>query len=298
MTTTAPRGATLPDPSLRVGGWLLTTDHKRIAIMTLVVALPLFFAMGGLALTMRAQLAQPNLHIVSPDVYNQLFTIHGSGMIYLVMTPFAMAFGLYLVPLQVGAPMVAAPRMAMLGFWMYVLGAISILLGFAVIGGAASSGWTAYVPLSDSAYSPGHSQVLWIFGTFCAALGMMLLAGHDPVDCGIQTSTDDDDVRLPVFTWSMIATVLMVLGAFPSPLVALTLLAIGRMSPSVFTNNVWNVGYQHLFWFYGHPVVYVMFLPFVGAVAEVLSTFAGRPFVGYKATIWSLPDATMPPSNQ
>lgn len=284
---TGPRRV-LPDSSLRTGGWLSTSDHKRIAILTMITALVLFFGMGALALVMRAQLAQPDLHILSPRVYNQFFTIHGSGMIYLVFTPFAMAFGMYLVPLQVGAPAIAAPRAAMLGFWLYLLGAVAILTGFAVIGGAASSGWTAYVPLSDSVYSPGHGEALWIFGTFCAATGMILMAATILWTAIFKRGPTMTMLRMPVFTWSMVATVLMVLGAFPSLLAALTLLAIGRMDPSVFTHNVWNVGYQHLFWFYGHPVVYVMFFPFVGAVAEVLSTFAGRPFAGYKPTVLSL----------
>ncbi|HEX3900409.1 MAG TPA: cbb3-type cytochrome c oxidase subunit I, partial [Mycobacteriales bacterium] len=270
------------------GGWLGTSDHKRIAILTMLTALCLFFGMGALALVMRAQLAQPHLHVVSAGVYNQLFTIHGSGMIYLVFTPFAMAFGMYLVPLQIGAPAIAAPRIAMLGFWLYLLGAVAILLGFAVIGGAASSGWTAYVPLSDSVYSPGHGEALWIFGTFCAASGMICMAGTILFTAIFKRGPTMTMLRLPIFTWSMVATVLMVLGAFPSLLAALTLLAIGRMDPSVFTHDVWNVGYQNLFWFYGHPVVYVMFFPFVGAVAEVLSTFAGRPFAGYKPTVLSL----------
>lgn len=256
--------------------------------MTMVTALILFFGMGALALTMRAQLAQPDLHIVSSHVYDQLFTIHGSGMIYLVMTPFAMAFGMYLVPLQVGAPAIAAPRLAMLGFWLYLVGAVAILTGFTVVGGAASSGWTAYVPLSDSLYTPGHGEALWIFGTFCAATGTILMAGTILWTAVFKRGPTMTMLRLPIFTWSMIATVLMVLGAFPSLLAALTMLVIGRMDPSVFTHNIWNVGYQHLFWFYGHPVVYVMFFPFVGAVAEVLSTFAGRPFAGYKPTVLSL----------
>jgi cytochrome c oxidase subunit 1 len=285
--STRPRPA-LSDSALMTGGWLGTSDHKRIAILTMVTALCLFFGMGALALVMRAQLAQPDLHVVSAGVYNQLFTIHGSGMIYLVFTPFAMAFGMYLVPLQIGAPAIAAPRIAMLGFWLYLLGAVAILLGFAVIGGAASSGWTAYVPLSDSVYSPGHGEALWIFGTFCAASGMICMAGTILFTAIFKRGPTMTMLRLPIFTWSMVATVLMVLGAFPSLLAALTLLAIGRMDPSVFTHDVWNVGYQNLFWFYGHPVVYVMFFPFVGAVAEVLSTFAGRPFAGYKPTILSL----------
>src|SRR4051794_35754582 len=142
-------------PRFRVGGWLFTTDHKRMAILTLVVSLAIFFGMGALALVMRAQLAQPQLHLIGTETYNEFFTMHGSGMIYLVVTPFALAFGMYLVPLQIGAPALAAPRLAMFGFWLYVVGAATFLIEFGVISGAAAGGWTAYPPLSDSIYSPG-----------------------------------------------------------------------------------------------------------------------------------------------
>ncbi|HEU5033477.1 MAG TPA: cbb3-type cytochrome c oxidase subunit I [Mycobacteriales bacterium] len=271
-----------------VGGWLLTTDHKRIAAMTLAVATFLFFGMGVLALIMRSQLAQPGLSIVSHDVYNQIFTIHGSGMIYLVITPFAIALGVYLVPLQIGAPAIAAPKTTMLGFWLYVIGAVSLLSGFALTGGAGSDGWTAYPPLSDSQFTQGKGMDLWMFGVFVAVLGMILMSATLLWTVLMKRMPTMTMLRLPVFTWSMVVSVLMVLGAFPSLLAALGLLAVGRMDPSVFDHNIWNIGFQHLFWFYGHPVVYVMFFPFVGAVAEVLSTFAGRPFSGYKPTVFSL----------
>jgi cytochrome c oxidase subunit 1 len=196
--------------------------------------------------------------------------------------------GIYLVPLQIGAPAIAAPRLVMLGYWLYLVGAISVLSGFGVSGGAASSGWTAYVPLSDGQYSPGWGTDMWLFGVFVASVGMILMAGAILWTVLFRRAPSMTMLRMPVFSWSMLATVLMVLGAFPSLLAALGLIAVGRMDPSVFTNNVWNIGYQHLFWFYGHPVVYVMFFPFVGAVADVLSTFAGRPFAGYKPTVLSL----------
>ncbi len=272
----------------RTGGWLFTTDHKRIAILTGGTALVIFFGMGILALLMRSQLAQPGLSIVNRSTYNQLLTIHGSGMIYLAITPFAMAMGVYLVPLQIGAPAIAAPRLVMLGYWLYAVGAVAVLSGFGVAGGAASSGWTAYVPLSDSQHSPGWGTNLWLFGVFVAAVGMILMAGAILWTILFRRAPSMAMLRMPVFTWSMVASVLMVLGAFPSLLAALGLIAAGRLDPTIFTNNVWNIGYQHLFWFYGHPVVYVMFFPFVGAVADVLSTFAGRPFAGYKAAVLSL----------
>lgn len=282
MTATAVEAVPSPRP------WLTTTDHKRIAVLTAGTALVLLFVMGALALTMRAQLARPDQSLVDNDTYNQLFTMHGSGMIYLVVTPIALAMGLYLVPLQVGSPTVAAPRTTMLGYWLYVLGALAVLSGFLTAGGAAKEGWTAYTPLSSAQFSPGVGTDLWIAGNFASSLGMILIGGTVLWTALLKRAPGMTMLRLPVFTWSMVATNLMVLAAFPSLLIALGLLALGRMSPQVFSDNIFNIGYQHLFWFYGHPVVYVMFFPFLGAVAEVLATFAGRRFFGYRATVLSL----------
>lgn len=271
-----------------IPGWLTTRDHKRIGLLTIGTALTLFFVMGALALTMRAQLARPDNDVVDPALYNQLFTIHGSGMIYLVVTPLAIGFGVYLVPLQIGAPVIAAPRLTLLGYWLYLLGALSVIGGFLASDGAASDGWTAYTPLSDSQYTPTNGMDLWILGTFLSTVGMLVLAATTLWTTLRLRAPRMTMLRLPVFTWSMVATNLMVLMAFPSLLVALGMLAASRIDPSLADHDLWNVGYQHLFWFYGHPVVYVMFFPFVGMVAEVLSTFAGRRYFAYKPTVLSL----------
>jgi cytochrome c oxidase subunit 1 len=226
--------------------------------------------------------------VVSPQVYDELFTIHGSGMIYLVLTPIAVGLGVYLVPLQLGLPVIAAPRVTLLGYWLYVLGAVVILSGFLTSDGAASDGWTAYAPLSDSQHTQGVGMNLWIVGTFLATIGMLLQSGTILWTLLRMRPPQMSMLRIPVFCWTMLATVLMVIMAFPSLLAALGLLALGRVDPHVFDANTWNIGYQDLFWFYGHPVVYVMFFPFVGCVAEVISTFAGRRYVGYSPTALSL----------
>ncbi|PRX43426.1 cytochrome c oxidase subunit 1 [Prauserella shujinwangii] len=274
------------DRSLR--SWLGTTDHKRIALLITAVALLLLFVAGALALTMRLQLAQPDQEFVTNDGYNQLFTIHGSAMIYLVVTPLALAYGLYLVPLQVGAPNVAAPRTTMLGFWLYLFGSVAIFSGFLTSGGAAKEGWTAYTPLSTSEYSPGMGTDLWVLGTFVTTVGMILVGGTVLWTALLKRARGMTMLRMPVFSWSVVATNLMVIAAFPSLLFALGLIAVGRMTPGLFDSNLYNIGYQHLFWFFAHPVVYVMFFPFVGAVAEVLATFAQRRFFGYTITVLSL----------
>jgi cytochrome c oxidase subunit 1 len=281
----------LPDEPPRPGGLVglvTTTDGKKIGLLTVGTAVVLFFAMGALAMLMRSQLAQPGQDLVNPHVYNQLFTIHGTGMIFMVITPFALGFGLYVVPLQVGAPFVAAPRLTLLGYWLYAAGAVSLLSGFLVGDGAASDGWFAYPPLSDTTFTPTKGVELYIVGTFLAALGIMFIAGAVLWTALRLRAPGMTLLRMPVFTWSMVVTCLMVVASFPSLLAADVLLAWGRSDPSIFHHNAWNIAYQNLFWFYGHPVVYVMFFPFVGAVAEVLATFSGRRYVGYKPTVVSL----------
>ncbi|GAA2864033.1 cytochrome c oxidase subunit I [Pseudonocardia halophobica] len=294
MTATEPRAAVEePQPTPRrvrttVLAWVTSTDHKRIGLLTLGTAVVLMIAIGALALTMRAQLAQPQLDVLSPDRYNQFFTIHGSGMIYLVMTPFAIGLGLYLVPLQIGAPNVAAPRTTMLGYWLYLGGAVTMLSGFATSSGAADHGWYAYPPLAGTRFTPGPGVDLWIAGVALAGLGMLLMAATVLWTALVKRTRGMTLLRMPVFSWSVVATNLMCIGAFPSLLVAMGILAAGRIEPDLFTQNAWNIGYQHVFWFFGHPVVYVMFFPFVGAVAEVLAVFGARRYFGYRITVVSL----------
>jgi cytochrome c oxidase subunit 1 len=288
VTALAPAGDITGAPRRDLRSWLTTTDHKRIAILTGATALVLFLAMGVLALLMRYQLAEPQNRFLSNQVYDEIYTMHGSGMIYLAITPFALALGLYLVPLQVGAPNVAAPRTTMLGYWLYLFGAVAMLSGLSVSTGAAQAGWTEFTPLSDSRYSPGQGQDLWILGVFLSTVGMILMGATVLWTALLKRAQGMTMLRLPVFTWSMIATNLMIIGSFPALLAALGLVTFGRMVPSVFLDNIWNIGYQNLFWFYAHPVVYVMFFPFIGAVAEVLATFSGRRFFGYTGTVLAL----------
>ncbi|MEW2160344.1 cbb3-type cytochrome c oxidase subunit I [Streptomyces sp. NPDC007189] len=269
-------------------GWLSTTDHKRIGLLTVGTSLVLMLVYGVFALFMRSQLAQPDENFLTPQTYNELFTIHGSGMIYMVMTPFAIGMGVYLVPLQIGAPGMALPRLTLLGYWLYVFGALTMLAGFATPTGAAADGWFSYPPMADSTHSPGAGTDLWIAGVLLAVTGTILMGWAVLWTVLRRRTRGMTMLRLPVFCWSMIATCLMVIGAFPALLAALVLLAVGRADPSVFASNVWNIGYQHIFWFYGHPVVYVMFFPYLAAVAEVLAVFSGRRFFGYKGMALSL----------
>jgi cytochrome c oxidase subunit 1 len=268
--------------------WLLTTDHKRIGILVIGTGLVLFLLNGALALTMRAQLAQPNQHILSPQQYLEFMTQHGTGMISLTITPWAVGLGVYLVPLQVGAPRIAAPRATLLGYWLYVFGSITLIWGFVTPTGGAQDGWWGYNPLSYSTHTQGHGMSLWIAGVFLAATGMILMSATTLWTALRMRAPHVTLLRLPVFTWTAIVTALMVLVGFPALLLAQCINAVGRIDPALVSGNGWNVVYQNLFWFYGHPVVYVMFFPFVGCVAESLATFTGRRFFAYKGTVLSL----------
>jgi cytochrome c oxidase subunit I len=280
----------LPRPAEERAGaaeWLVTTDHKRIGLLTLGTALALFVIFGAVALTMRAQLAQPDQQILSPQLYNQFFTLHGTGMIGLAITPFALGLGVYLVPLQLGAPGIAAPRLTLLGYWLYVGGAVAVLLA-AVVPEAAASGWWGYTPLSNSIYSPGAGMGLWALGVFLAAAGMLILSGTVGWTILTLRAPGVTMMRMPVFSWSMLVTCFMGVTAFPSLLAAIVVLGLDRLAPATFSTNSWNLLYENLFWFYGHPVVYIMFFPFVGCVAEALATFSGRRFFGYQGTVLAL----------
>jgi cytochrome c oxidase subunit I len=268
--------------------WLLTTDHKRLGILIIATALVQFFGYGALALTMRAQLAQPGQQILSPESYLKFMTMHGTGMITLVITPLALGLGVYLIPLQIGAPRIAAPRAVLFSWYLYVAGAVCLIWGFLSPEGGATSSWWGYLPLSSQTYTPGNGQDLWVAGVVLAATGLLIQGVVILWTVLRMRAPGVTMMRLPVFAWSEIVTCLMVLPAFPSLLAAMGILTVNRIDPHLLTGNFWDIGYANLFWFYGHPVVYVMFFPFVGCVAEALATFAGRRFFAYQGTVLSL----------
>jgi cytochrome c oxidase subunit I len=268
-------------------GWLLTTDHKRIGILILATGFVMFLFDGVLALTMRAQLALPGQHILSPQQYNEFFTMHGTGMIAVSITPFALGVGVYLIPLQVGAPRIAAPRLTLFGYWLYVAGAVTLIWAFLIPGGAAA-GWWGYTPLSDSVFSPGPGQSLWVAGVFLAASGMIMHGATVLWTMLRLRAPGMTMLRMPLFAWTMLVTCLMTLAAFPALLTAMGVLTATRIDPRLLSSNAWNLAYENLFWFYGHPVVYVMFFPFAGAVGEVLAVFSGRRFFNYTGTAFAL----------
>jgi cytochrome c oxidase subunit I len=268
--------------------WLAATDHKKTAAKIAVASIFFFLLSGLLALTMRTELAQPGLQFVSDHTYDELFTMHGSGMIYLFLTPAALGLGLYLVPLQIGASEIAAPRLALFGFWIYLCGGLAMYSGFLTDNGAGDDSWTATVPLSNSVHTPGVGMDLWVIGVALAVLGSFFIGVTILLTILRLRAPGMTMLRMPVFSWTMLATVFMVIASFPVLVVAMALLLAERHIGGIFTGSTGSIVYQHLFWFYGHPVVYVMFFPFVGAVGEAVATFSRKRFFGYRALIVSL----------
>jgi cytochrome c oxidase subunit 1 len=268
--------------------WAASTDHKRIGLVTLAGAFVAFLVSGVLALLIRSELAWPGNQLLSNDAYNQVFTMHGSAMIYVFMTPAALALGIYLVPLQIGASAIVGPRATLLGTWLTFTGAFVSYSGFVTGSGAARDGWTAFFPLSDQAFSPETGMDLWLVGTTLTLVGSLIHGTTIFATVLLRRAPGMTMLRIPVFSWSMVATCLMVLPSFPPAIVGFLLLLADRHGVNVYDVVNGPLEYQHLFWFYAHPVVYVMFFPLVGAVAEVVATFARRPFFGYSATALSL----------
>ncbi|MFZ0160601.1 MAG: cytochrome c oxidase subunit I [Kineosporiaceae bacterium] len=268
--------------------WLTSTDHKVIGNLYLATSFGFFLFGGVLALLIRAELFEPGLQVVqSKSQYNQLFTMHGAIMLLLFATPLFAGFANAVMPLQIGAADVAFPRLNMLSYWLFLFGGLIVVAGFLLPGGAASFGWTAYAPLSTSTYSPGQGADLWVFGLTLTGLGTILGAVNIITTIVCLRAPGMTMFRLPIFTWNVLITSLMVLVAFP-PLAAalLTLGADRRLGSQVFAPASGGpVLWQHLFWFFGHPEVYVVALPFFGIVTEIIPVFSRKPLFGYKGLV-------------
>ena len=267
---------------------LTGTDHKRIGAATAFTALGFFFIGGVLALVMRTELAAPGMQIVSQGTYNELFTIHGSTMFFLFAVPMSVAVGIYMVPLQIGASGIAWPRLALFGYWLFAAAGLIMYSGFLTASGAADFGWTAYYPLSSHVASPGLGADLWIVAVVLATTAVLLQAICLLATIVRRRAPDMSLLRMPLFTWSEVVTCFMIVASFPVLIVAMILLFLDRHGVDIFGGSGGAVTYQHLFWFYGHPVVYVVFFPLVGVVGEVIATFSRRRFFGYRVTVLSL----------
>ena len=267
---------------------LISTDHKRIGLNMGTLSLFYFLLGGVFALLMRSQLASDNSQLLSNASYDELFTMHGSTMIFLFVTPMALALATYLVPLQIGAPALSLPRLALGGFWIWMLGGFVMQSGWFASSGPGQDGWTSYTPLSTATYTPGVGQDLWVLGVLMAVLGMFLVACSVAVTIARRRAPGMTVLRMPVFTWTSLVTVLMVIGAFPMMVLAMALLFVDRQGAHIFVGFAGAIDYEDLFWFFGHPVVYVMFFPYLGAAAEAIAVGANRRWFGYLAFVVSM----------
>ncbi|MBW9206294.1 cytochrome c oxidase subunit I [Mumia sp. zg.B53] len=262
---------------------LTTTDHKQIGTMYLVASFAFFLIGGILALLIRAELAVPGTQVVDEETYNQLFTMHGTIMLLMFATPLFVGFANWIMPLQIGSPDVAFPRLNMFSFWLFLFGSSVAVGGFFVPGGAASFGWFAYTPLSDSVNSPGIGGDMWTLGLYMSGLGTILGAVNFVTTIFTMRAPGMTMFRMPIFTWNVLVTSLLVLIAFPILAAALlALFADRQLGTHVFDPATGGpVLWQHLFWFFGHPEVYIIALPFFGIVSEILPVFSRKPIFGY-----------------
>jgi len=270
-------------PGATVIKWLTTTDHKTIGTLYLVTSFAFFCIGGVMALFMRAELARPGTQIMSNEQFNQAFTMHGTIMLLMFATPLFAGFANALMPLQIGAPDVAFPRLNMFAYWLYLFGGLIAAGGFLTPSGAAAFGWTAYSPLSDVAYSPGVGADLWIFGLALSGFGTILGAVNFITTIICMRAPGMTMFRMPIFVWNTLVTSLLVLIAFPVLAGALLSLEADRqLGAHVFdTAHGGAILWQHLFWFFGHPEVYIIALPFFGIVTEILPVFSRKPIFGY-----------------
>jgi cytochrome c oxidase subunit 1 len=274
----------------RVSSWLTTVDHKRIGILYIVSCLVFFLAGGVLALLMRAQLATPNEHLVTRNSYNELFTMHGTTMVFLVVVPIWAGLGNYLVPLMIGARDMAFPRLNALSFWLFLLGGIILYSSWFAAGGAPRAGWTGYAPLSEALYTPGHGMDLWILSLHVLTLSSLAGAINFLVTIGRLRAPGMTWMRLPLFVWSMEVYAALLVVALPALSAGLTMLLLDRQAGTHFfipDKGGSAILYQHVFWFFGHPEVYIMILPAMGVVSEVIPVFSRKPIFGYTAIVLS-----------
>ncbi|MGH3314842.1 MAG: cytochrome c oxidase subunit I, partial [Nocardioidaceae bacterium] len=267
----------------RISHYLTTTDHKLIGKMYLATSFAFFLVAGLMAMLIRAELAYPGQQVVEDEVYNQLFTMHGTIMLLLFATPLFVGFANVVMPLQIGAPDVAFPRLNMLSYWLFLFGGLIAVSAFLTPLGAADFGWTAYAPLSNEVRSPGIGGDMWIMGLWMAGLGTILGGVNFITTIFCMRAPGMTMFRMPIFTWNILITSLLVLIAFPILAGALLALGADRMlGAHVFdAANGGAILWQHLFWFFGHPEVYIIALPFFGIVTEILPVFSRKPIFGY-----------------
>jgi len=302
MTTTAPApaqaqpapAATAPTKPTRKGNvwvkWITTTDHKTIGYLYLITSF-IYFCIGGvLALVIRVELFTPGVDVVpTNEAYNQLFTMHGTIMLLMFATPLFAGFANVAMPLQIGAPDVAFPRLNAFAYWLFSFGSLIAIGGFFTPQGAAGFGWTAYAPLTSTTFSPGLGGNLWVFGLALSGFGTILGAVNFITTIITMRAPGMTMFRMPIFTWNILVTSILVLLAFPVLAGGLFALGADRVFGAHLLDpaNGGTILWQHLFWFFGHPEVYIIALPFFGIISEVLPVFSRKPIFGYKTLIYA-----------
>ena len=290
MATTTADAVHAPDQaSTGLWSWITTVDHKRIGALYGVTAF-IFFMIGGLeALVIRWQLLRPENHFVSPDVFNQMFTMHGTTMIFLAIMPLSASFFNFMIPLMIGARDVAFPRLNAFSYWVFLLGGIFLNLSF-VFGGAPNTGWFGYSNLTSTQFSPGHGVDFWAVGLQILGVASLAAAFNFIVTIVNLRAPGMKMLRMPPFVWMTLVTSFLIILAFPVITVALVFLLFDRFTGA----NFFNVGngadpllWQHLFWVFGHPEVYILILPAMGVISEVLPTFSRKPLFGYPVVVYS-----------
>ena len=300
MTAVAPRvdghvAPQRPEPTghARKGSkaWLMmtTTDHKQLGILYIIMSFSFFFLGGLMALLIRAELFTPGLQFLSNEQFNQLFTMHGTVMLLLYGTPIVWGFANYVLPLQIGAPDVAFPRLNAFGFWITSVGGVIMLSGFLTPGGAADFGWTMYSPLSDSIHSPGLGSDMWIIGVGLTGIGTVASAINMLTTILCLRAPGMTMFRMPIFTWNIFVVSVLALLIFPLLLAAaLGVLYDRKLGGHIYDPaNGGSILWQHLFWFFGHPEVYVLALPFFGIVSEIIPVFSRKPMFGYVGLVFA-----------
>jgi cytochrome c oxidase subunit 1 len=278
------------DKNRGVLGWITTVDHKKIAIMYLYTTFFFFLVGGVMALLVRIQLAEPQNKFLTPEQYNQIFTMHGTTMIFLWIIPVLSGFGNYFIPLMIGARDMAFPRINALSFWLIPVGGLVMYSGF-LFGGTGAAGWTGYVPLTERAYSPQVGQDLWIIGLHLLGVGSMLGGINFLATIHNMRAPGMTWTRLPLFVWSMEVTQALVVLASPFLAGALSMVLLDRQVGATFftVNHGGNaLLYQLMFWFYSHPAVYIMVLPAFGIISEIIPVFSRKPIFGYRAMAASM----------
>jgi cytochrome c oxidase subunit 1 len=280
----------IPGPRPRgIVKYITSTDHKQIGLNYIVTSLIAFVFAGALAEGIRTQLIVPNNHFVTQNVFNQMFTMHGTIMLFVFAGPFAFAgLGNYLVPLMIGAPDMAFPRFNNLSYWLYLGGFIFMAVGFLTNSGAADFGWFSYSPLSEAIHSPGPGADLWIVGIGLTGFSGIFTAVNIITTVFMLRAPGMVMFRMPIFVWNVLVTMFLILLAFPVLTSAMALLWIDRHLNGHFydaTHGGQPILWQNLFWFFGHPEVYIIALPFFGIVTEILATFSRKPVFGYKGMV-------------